>query len=70
VVDEDPAAPDRPPAEEEANFFAAAMLMPAHLVRRHYERLRKDDPDGCFGRLCRMFEASGAAMGRRLHVVI
>lgn len=67
----DPAAaakPDRPPlpvAEEEANGFAAAVLMPARLVRQHYGR-----PDREFSRLCTTFGASGAAMGRRLHAVI
>jgi hypothetical protein len=55
-----------PPEESEANEFAAALLMPAHLVQRHYERLRRRDPDGCFGQLCRIFGASGAAMSRRL----
>ena len=59
------------PAEEsEANEFAAALLMPADLVRRHYERLRHSDPDGCFAALCELFGASGAAMGRRLRRVI
>ena len=64
---EAPAA-DRPPLdpiEEEANHFAAALLMPAALIRRHYERCSGD-----FERLCRTFNASGAAMGRRLHQVI
>jgi uncharacterized protein DUF955 len=55
-----------PPEESEANEFAAALLMPAHLVQRHYERLRRRDPDGCFEQLCRIFGASGAAMSRRL----
>lgn len=55
----------RPPREEEANFFAAALLMPAHLVERHYRRT-----DGNFELLCSMFGSSGAAMGRRLHAVI
>jgi hypothetical protein len=54
-----------PPAEEEANVFAAALLMPADLVRRAYARRRGD-----FAALCAMFGASGAAMGRRLHRVI
>jgi hypothetical protein len=55
------------PAEEsQANEFAAALLMPAHLVRRHYERLRRRDPDGTFKQLCTIFETSGAAMSRRL----
>ena len=51
--------------EEEANAFAAALLMPAELIRRHYE-----DTGGDFERLCELFGASGAAMGRRLHAVI
>jgi Zn-dependent peptidase ImmA (M78 family) len=59
-----------PPEESEANEFAAALLMPAHLVARHYERLRRRDPDGCFQQLCRTFGASGAAMSRRLRQVV
>ena len=59
-----------PPEESEANEFAAALLMPAHLVQRHYERLRRRDPQGCFQELCRIFGASGAAMGRRLQKVV
>jgi hypothetical protein len=72
TVDPAEAAPRRayPPEESEANEFAAALLMPAHLVQRHYERLRRRDPDGCFGRLCRIFGASGAAMSRRLRRVV
>jgi Zn-dependent peptidase ImmA (M78 family) len=58
-------APAVPPAEEEANAFAAALLMPARLVMREYERDRKD-----FWKLCETFGVSGAAMGRRLHAVI
>jgi len=53
-----------PDIEEEANVFAAALLMPARLIRREYER------DRAFERLCERFGASGAAMGRRLHAVI
>jgi hypothetical protein len=60
----------RPPPEEEANRFAAALLMPAGLVRRHYERERREEPSRCFERLCELFGASGAAMGRRLHRVV
>jgi hypothetical protein len=58
---------DRPPLdpiEEEANQFAAALLMPAKLLRREYER------DRDFDRLCAVFGSSRAAMGRRLHQVI
>lgn len=53
-----------PVTEEEANAFAAALLMPARLVRRHYRS------GGDFHRLCERFGASGAAMGRRLHRVV
>jgi hypothetical protein len=53
-----------PPAEDEANRFAAALLMPAELIRRYYRR------DLDFHALCARFGASGAAMGRRLHAVI
>jgi hypothetical protein len=59
-----------PREEREANEFAAALLMPAHLVKRHYERLRRSDPGGCFQQLCRIFESSGAAMSRRLRQVV
>lgn len=54
-----------PVTEQEANAFAAAVLMPAELVRQHYERCRGD-----FAELCSTFASSGAAMGRRLHAVI
>jgi hypothetical protein len=57
--------PRLPPKEEEANAFAAAMLMPAHLVREHYKRCGGD-----FEELCKVFDSSGAAMGRRLQRVI
>jgi IrrE N-terminal-like domain len=67
AVDPEPnARRAHPPEESEANEFAAALLMPAHLVRRHYERLRRRDPDHTFEQLCRIFGASGAAMSRRL----
>jgi len=62
------AADERPPlhpSEEEANAFAAALLMPARLIREHYDRPNRD-----FARMCAAFGASGAAMGRRLHAVI
>jgi hypothetical protein len=54
-----------PPAEDEANVFAAAVLMPSWLVHEQYIRCERD-----FFRLCDTFGASGAAMGRRLHAVI
>ncbi len=58
----------RPRAEAEADEFAAALLMPARLIRRHYERIgpREDR----FQQLCAAFGASGAAMSRRLRRVI
>jgi Zn-dependent peptidase ImmA (M78 family) len=64
---EEEAGEDRPPLdpiEEEANQFAAALLMPAELLRREYER------DRDFDRLCAAFGSSRAAMGKRLHQVI
>jgi hypothetical protein len=54
-----------PPAEDEANVFAATLLMPARLVQQQYVQCERD-----FSRLCDLFGASGAAMGRRLHAVI
>jgi hypothetical protein len=54
-----------PPTEDEANLFAAAVLMPARLVQEQYVQCERD-----FFRLCERFGASGAAMGRRLHAVI
>lgn len=53
-----------PGIEEEANVFAAALLMPAQLIRERYQR------DVDFWGLCEQFATSGAAMGRRLHTVI
>jgi hypothetical protein len=62
---ERPDAPPRPDIEEEASVFAAALLMPAALVRRHHR------PDTVsFDELCEMFGASQAAMERRLRGVI
>ena len=64
-VEEEPSSDEGPPlAEREANAFGAALLMPAHLLQKEYARNRD------FHRLCRIFGASGAAMGRRLHRVI
>ena len=57
--------PPLPPAEEQANSFAAALLMPARLIEEQYARSKGD-----FMNLCDSFGASGAAMGRRLHAVI
>jgi hypothetical protein len=54
-----------PEPEEEANAFAAAVLMPAALIRGQYVQCGQD-----FARLCEIFASSGAAMGRRLHAVI
>jgi hypothetical protein len=64
-VDPDDARPPIPPPEDQANVFAAAVLMPARLVREQYVRLERD-----FLALRDVFGASGAAMGRRLHAGI
>lgn len=64
-IDPGDARPPIPPTESEANAFAAAVLMPARLVRERYRVLKGD-----FFALCDAFGASGAAMGRRLHAVI
>lgn len=48
-------------AEEEANVFAAALLMPDHVVRAEWSRLRFD-----LYSLCVAFGVSRAAMERRL----
>jgi len=56
--------PPLPPEEEEANAFAAALLMPARLIRRHYRKGMD------FFAFCERFGASGSAMGKRLHRVI
>ena len=68
IDDGDEPAQRPPEREQEANAFAAALTMPADLIRKHYERLRNDDD--CHARMCDLFAASGAAMGRRLHAVI
>jgi hypothetical protein len=60
--------PEHLSTEGEANVFAAALTMPAELVRRHYATMR-GEPD-CFERMCSLFGASQAAMGKRLHAVI
>ncbi len=73
VDPEEPEADPRPaypPEESEANQFAAALLMPAELVQRRYEQLRRQDADSCFPRLCSTFQVSGAAMSRRLRRVV
>ncbi len=57
--------PELPPIEEEANNFAAALLMPADMVRREYRRTGGD-----FDALRSVFSSSGAAMGRRLHQTV
>jgi IrrE N-terminal-like domain len=59
-----------PSEESEANEFAAALLMPAPLVERHYARLRARQPNAAFSELCRLFGTSGAAMSRRLRRVV
>ncbi len=67
-IDVDEGAGERPPLpaiEEQANNFAAALLMPAAMVRREYARCGGD-----FARLRARFSSSGAAMGRRLHQTV
>jgi hypothetical protein len=62
---------DRPPLpaiEQEANYFAAALLMPRRTLERLY-RETEGQPDR-FQTLCTIFGASGAAMSRRLRQVI
>lgn len=59
---------DYPSIEAEANAFAAALLMPRELMRETYERLRLESD--CHAQMCKLFGASGAAMGHRLHAVI
>jgi hypothetical protein len=63
--DDDDARMQIPASEDEANVFAAAILMPTRLVQEQYVQCDRD-----FFRLCARFGASGAAMGRRLHAVI
>jgi hypothetical protein len=66
----DPAAaevaiePSRPPAEEEADQFAAALLMPTPLIE-HHRRECGDDVE----EMCRRFACSDKAMRRRLDMV-
>lgn len=64
VVEPETTKPAPPVPEDEANRFAAALLMPARLMAREYAS------DSNFERICRIFDVSGAAMGRRLHAVI
>ena len=53
--------PELPPAEVEANAFAAALLMPADLVREHHRACSGD-----LEQLCLIFDSSERAMKRRL----
>lgn len=56
--------------EVEANAFAAELLMPEEMVRRHAEELVRDDgslpADRLVNRLAREFDVSGQAMEIRL----
>jgi IrrE N-terminal-like domain len=58
----------KPSIEDEANIFAAALLMPRYLMREHYERLKREDD--CHPRMCKLFGASQIAMGKRMHTAI
>ena len=64
VEEDDPAAarPPLPPEEDEANAFAAALLMPRWLICHDY---RHGDHD--FNGLAARYGTSMAAMSRRLH---
>lgn len=53
--------PPRPRVEEEAEIFAAALLMPEPLIRRHREECGDDLTE-----MCRRFNCSEKAMRRRL----
>lgn len=55
------ARPPRPAVEEEADVFAAALLMPEHLIQRHRADCGDDVEE-----LCRRFDCSEKAMRRRL----
>lgn len=57
--------PSIPVTEEEANAFAAALLMPAHLVNEHHERCQGD-----MTKLKETFNCSEKAMSRRVRSVV
>lgn len=57
--------PAIPVTEEEANAFAAALLMPAHLVSEQHERCGGD-----MARLRSTFNCSEKAMNRRVEAVL
>lgn len=64
VVEESEERPAIPPPEDEANAFAAALLMPRWLICRDYRRgMDFDQLRACYG-------TSMAAMSRRLHGVV
>lgn len=62
------ARPPLDPIEEEANFFAAALLMPAELIERHYREI--GSVADRFERMCAIFGSSQRAMQKRLRQVI
>jgi IrrE N-terminal-like domain len=70
VIEDEEQPPPAEPRENEANVFAAALMMPAHLMREHYARLREQPEKDCFWEMCQLFGASTKAMGRRLHTAI
>ncbi|MGI9021364.1 MAG: ImmA/IrrE family metallo-endopeptidase [Solirubrobacterales bacterium] len=66
VVQEEEATPDdAPDIEEEASIFAASLLMPRELMKTYWERCGKRHDA-----MCKIFKASGAAMGKRLHTAL
>jgi hypothetical protein len=70
VLEDEEDRPPPEPREDEANVFAAALMMPARLMREHYARLRKQPERDCFMEMCELFGASTKAMGRRLHSAV
>jgi hypothetical protein len=66
VEEEEPEERSRPPVpEQEANDFAAALLMPHWLICRDYKRGGMD-----FAQLCDRYGTSMAAMSRRMRTVV
>lgn len=64
--EESPDERSRPPVpEQEANVFAAALLMPHWLICRDYKRGGMD-----FAQLCERYGTSMAAMSRRMRTVV
>lgn len=52
--------------EMEANEFAAAVLMPAELIRKDFEKYFNDDPDEMISNLAETYKVSQSALAYRL----